>query len=348
MPYFSIIIPVYNVAPYLRECLDSVLAQTFTDWEAICVDDGSTDGSGAILDEYAAKDKRFRVIHQANAGVSAARNAALAVITGKWFLFLDGDDLLRNDALSILVPYVKNSVAYDGILIYPSIPYWDGCEIPKRKIEAQILLENASKEDLFLGKYAANGYVMSRIYRRQLFGQLRFRRDIAMAEDICFWFDALCVDARWMILNAEYYLYRQRTDSVCGSKNPHYCVQALEAVVHAIRDIDKIGNNSKVIKLDYLRRFPYTVVYNLNLASLNVKKLTFGELREIKNKIKFIEKDVGCWPFAWWLKFKISIATSRFFKLILPLLIRGEQVYLIFKGACRKLLSLLLGRREKV
>ena len=58
-PLFSIIIPVYNVAPYLRECLDSVLAQTFTDWEAICVDDGSTDGSGVILDEYAAKDKKL-------------------------------------------------------------------------------------------------------------------------------------------------------------------------------------------------------------------------------------------------------------------------------------------------
>ena len=63
-PVFSIIIPVYNVAPYLRECLDSVLAQTFADWEAICVDDGSTDGSGAILDEYAAKDARFRIVHQ--------------------------------------------------------------------------------------------------------------------------------------------------------------------------------------------------------------------------------------------------------------------------------------------
>jgi len=72
-PFFSIIIPVYNVAPYLRECLDSVLAQTFTDWEAICVDDGSTDGSGAILDEYAAKEPRIKVIHPKNAGVGAAR-----------------------------------------------------------------------------------------------------------------------------------------------------------------------------------------------------------------------------------------------------------------------------------
>ena len=77
----------------MRECLDSVLAQTFTDWEAICVDDGSTDGSGTILDEYAAKDSRFHVFHQLNAGVSAARNKALDVVKGKWITFLDGDDL---------------------------------------------------------------------------------------------------------------------------------------------------------------------------------------------------------------------------------------------------------------
>ena len=75
----SVIIPVYNVARYLRECLDSVQAQTFTDWEAICVNDGSTDECGKILDEYAAKDTRFKVIHKENGGVSTARNAGLDV-----------------------------------------------------------------------------------------------------------------------------------------------------------------------------------------------------------------------------------------------------------------------------
>ena len=132
MPFFSIIIPVYNVAPYLRECLDSVLAQTFTDWEAICVDDGSTDGSGAILDEYAAKDNRFRVIHQQNAGVSVARNTALSRIRGEWFLFLDGDDRLRPDGLAVFVPYISNAKV-DGILLHPYVPYWKGGEVPPRK-----------------------------------------------------------------------------------------------------------------------------------------------------------------------------------------------------------------------
>lgn len=90
---FSVIVPVYNVAPYLKECLDSVLAQTFIDWVCICVDDGSTDGSSAILDEYAARDSRFRVAHQSNMGVGAARNKGLDLANGDWVTFLDADDV---------------------------------------------------------------------------------------------------------------------------------------------------------------------------------------------------------------------------------------------------------------
>lgn len=96
---FSVVIPVYNAAPYLEQCLDSLLAQTFADWEAICVDDGSPDGCGAILDRYAAQDARFVVIHQANGGEGAARNAGLSVARGRWICFLDADDVLRPQAL---------------------------------------------------------------------------------------------------------------------------------------------------------------------------------------------------------------------------------------------------------
>lgn len=77
MPIISVIVPVYNVEPYLRQCVDSILAQTFTDFELILVDDGSPDNCGAICDEYAEKDRRIHVIHQANGGLSAARNAGL-------------------------------------------------------------------------------------------------------------------------------------------------------------------------------------------------------------------------------------------------------------------------------
>lgn len=92
----SVIIPVYNVESFLRECLDSVRAQLCTDWEAICIDDGSTDRSGAILDEYAAMDGRFRVIHKPNEGVSVARNLGLSMAGGEYVCFVDGDDTVTD------------------------------------------------------------------------------------------------------------------------------------------------------------------------------------------------------------------------------------------------------------
>ena len=101
MPEISLIIPCYNVQTFLPRCLDSLLAQSFQDWEAVCVDDGSTDATVAILDAYAARDGRFRIIHQANAGVSCARNRALEEARGQYILFVDSDDLLHPQALEI-------------------------------------------------------------------------------------------------------------------------------------------------------------------------------------------------------------------------------------------------------
>ncbi|MBO4793815.1 MAG: glycosyltransferase family 2 protein, partial [Deltaproteobacteria bacterium] len=98
-PVFSICIPAYNVEQYLRECLDSVASQTFTDFEAICVDDGSTDASGQILDEYAEKDPRFRVIHQENKGLLAARQPSFAAARGRYILVLDSDDKFSSPTL---------------------------------------------------------------------------------------------------------------------------------------------------------------------------------------------------------------------------------------------------------
>lgn len=95
----SIIIPVYNAEKYLRQCLESIQQQTYPDWEAILVDDGSSDGSAAICDEYAQKDGRFRVVHQQNGGVSRARNKGLQLAKGGWVTFVDADDRLHADAL---------------------------------------------------------------------------------------------------------------------------------------------------------------------------------------------------------------------------------------------------------
>ena len=101
-PKISIIVPVYNVEKYIRRCLDSIAAQTFTDWECICVDDGTPDASGKICNEYAQKDSRFVVIHKENGGVSSARNAGLNVAKGEYVTFCDSDDWVEKEMLEVL------------------------------------------------------------------------------------------------------------------------------------------------------------------------------------------------------------------------------------------------------
>lgn len=101
MPKVDIIIPVYNVERFLRRCLDSVVSQTFTDWRAICVDDGSTDGCAAILDSYAAADQRFEVIHKENGGLSDARNCGMDAARAEYVMFVDSDDLIHPQTLEI-------------------------------------------------------------------------------------------------------------------------------------------------------------------------------------------------------------------------------------------------------
>lgn len=102
MPQISIIVPVYNVEDYLERCIDSILSQTFIDYELILIDDGSTDSSGKLCDQYAKKDKRIRVFHKVNEGVSKARNLGLDVAKGNYISFVDSDDYIKKDCLMVL------------------------------------------------------------------------------------------------------------------------------------------------------------------------------------------------------------------------------------------------------
>lgn len=107
-PAVSVIVPVYKVEKYLRACIDSILAQTFTDFELILVDDGSPDNCGAICDEYRSRDERIIVIHKENGGVTAARRDGVDRSRGEWVMFVDSDDKLYEDALSSLLPFTKS------------------------------------------------------------------------------------------------------------------------------------------------------------------------------------------------------------------------------------------------
>ncbi len=117
----SIVIPVYNVEPYLRECVDSVICQTYKNLEIILVDDGSEDGSGAICDEYAMKDQRIHVIHQSNGGSSAARNCGLDASHGEFIYFMDSDDYIAAETIECLVEAINEDayefVFFEGVVV---------------------------------------------------------------------------------------------------------------------------------------------------------------------------------------------------------------------------------------
>lgn len=110
-PLISVIVPVYNSEKYLKNCIDSVFSQTYQNWELVLVDDGSSDASGEICDYYSRSDKRVKVIHQNNAGVSAARNTGIETACGQYIMFIDSDDSITEDCIEILYTYLTNNQA---------------------------------------------------------------------------------------------------------------------------------------------------------------------------------------------------------------------------------------------
>lgn len=210
---FSVIVPVYNVERYLRECLDSLIAQTFADWEAICVDDGSTDGSAAILDEYAARDSRIKVLRQENSGVSAARNRGLEVAKGEYLWFVDGDDIVAPDALQTIASAVDEFNSPD-IVQFLNEKFWN--DSPRfaaggRPTELFDLEKTAERRRAF-DIHAQWLLGSSAVYSRAAFGCERFA-GFANCED-SLWGRRAFYKARSLVfIDRALYGYRQREGS---------------------------------------------------------------------------------------------------------------------------------------
>lgn len=179
----SVIIPIYNVEPYLERCLDSIINNTYRNLEIICVDDGSTDNCGAILDRYAGFDERFVVIHKENGGVSSARNRALDVATGEFIGFVDPDDWVHPQYFKILM-YLQNRENCDLVICG-----FDRLEEPVDYAE-QYDLSNISGtwldvEGIYKNR-AARGYLWAKLYSRWLIGNKRFIEGVNFPEDSAF------------------------------------------------------------------------------------------------------------------------------------------------------------------
>ena len=212
-PFFSIIIPVYNVAPYLHECLDSVLAQTFGDWECLCVDDGSTDGSGEILDDYVKRDARFRVIHQVNGGVSAARNRALDVARGAFVCFADGDDIAYPWWLATFAHFQCLTNADLVRVKHPSYQHYGMAE-PNLNAGTTSVFDNpALLLEWGWTTFSREGYSVLYAVRRTCLTTIRFINGIRLKEDNLFALALLPKLTCAVQCEVVSYWYRYRSDS---------------------------------------------------------------------------------------------------------------------------------------
>lgn len=215
----SVVVPVYNALPYLRESLDSILAQTFPYFELICVDDGSTDGSAEVLDAYARKEERLKVIHQKNSGAGAARNRGLELIQGKYVLFLDADDIYQSDMFEKMFACAERCQA--DVVVCKAKGFQEGCKniwplycIKEENLPGAVFSGTDCAAGLF---QTFVGWPWDKMFRSSLLKQngLKFP-EVGNTEDAYLVYLALAEARRIVPLSEELVLHRFHTDSLEG------------------------------------------------------------------------------------------------------------------------------------
>jgi len=227
----SVIIPVYNVELYLKKCLDSVISQTYRNIEIILVDDGSTDTSGIICDEYAGKDRRIKVIHKQNGGLSDARNVGLNCCTGRYVTFIDSDDFVAHDYIENL--YVIMTTTESDVAICRDTEFYSDQE-PSSLVQGKakiITFNNIQALKQLYGKYAKEmTTVWGKLYKIWLFSDIKFpvgRVHEDLYVDYKLWYKS----SRLALTTKKLYFYRKRTGSITSEKfNYRYRLDYMEAL----------------------------------------------------------------------------------------------------------------------
>ena len=219
-PLVSVIIPVYNVAPYLNETLDSVVSQSYENLEIIIVDDGSNDGSGEICDEYAARDKRIRLVHQENRGVSAARNVALDLATGDYYTFLDSDDAYEPDFVRSLLTALRGNEVEIAVCKYTQ-HYTTGKIVRKETDEVfPPIAAGVYNRIEAMHALAANTihlFLWNKLYVKRVWDNVRFPEGV-IYEDIEITFRVFYNCTKVCVIGQPLYCYRKRPGSITDDK----------------------------------------------------------------------------------------------------------------------------------
>lgn len=277
----SVIIPVYNVEKYLVECLDSVINQTFTDIEIICVNDGSTDNSLVILENYANKDSRIKIISQENKGVSCARNTGIAFSNGKYIYFIDSDDYLELDALNKLYNLAEDN-SLDLIMFkllnfndedgkkynqyYYDMPYL-------KHLVGDIFDYNDMKDDIF----SLNVTVYTKFFKRELISESEFLEG-CIFEDNLFLVDYIFDAKRIMFLDEYLYFRRIRQGSIIFSASKQH-VDIIRIYNNILEKI-KARNLYEYYKHDLFNR-KFSGIYNrYSKVKSEYKEYFFNKFKE--------------------------------------------------------------------
>lgn len=320
--FISIIVPVYNVEKYLRECLDSISQLKTVTWEAILVDDGSTDTSGKICDEYAKQDSRFRVIHQKNAGVSAARNAGLDAAKGEWIWFVDSDDSINPD-FEISNPEVLNDADY---VLFDMRKFCDGEELNTLEHQKGILkCTDLSKND-FLCKFQCNHH--QRLFYKKTWvmidhhQRLAFSLGTRVGEDLEFQYKYLIRCQRPARLDAVLYNYRLREGS--ATQDDSYRRKNLEDLPQVIKRLLKWCKDENVKPEPWLDMRIQQMFQNLLYSASFVKEVEMKVLQATIRSLLLAFREQG-FNFPKMAKMKLAYGSVNTYFVL-------NRVYLKLKG----------------
>lgn len=280
----GVIIPVYNAEMYLSECIESIINQTYKNLQIILVNDGSTDNSGILCDEYAKRDNRIKVIHKDNGGASSARNIGIKECNSEYITFMDSDDFWKNDRCMELVVEKINRTNPD-ILLHDIIKLYDN----KREIYDKILFDeeyiiSSSYENVIsylvkTQKFRTSAY--SKVIKRKLIidNDIFFKEGI-IAEDID-WGLNLALKARtYSVLNEKFYMYRQREGSVTKTIKSKGVKDLWYVLSTWINKISKIQNVELKESLMSYIAYHYSIL--IGLVYLNDEMKHSDMIMEIK------------------------------------------------------------------
>lgn len=290
----SVVIPVYNVEKYLDMCLQSVLAQTYMNYEVILVDDGSTDGSAAICDRYVSQNDQMKVIHQKNGGLSHARNVGVSYAKGEYIFFLDSDDCIHPELLQRIVPLAEESNASLVQIDIEEVPneFDDYCkplvdDYPLYHFSTIESLYNLEKDNQTLAHdiRLTSLVVWTKLYKKELFKNVSFPEDIKLHEDQMVAHRFIIESGGVLFYRAPLYYYRKRPKSLISEGWTIKRLIMFSCYEDRLQWIKKLSPESKEKKIliDYVySRYLTCMFKNYWMAT---HKLTGSEKKECQNQI---------------------------------------------------------------